>query len=256
MEVGAFTQYIDIAQLVLYLFWGFFFGLIIYLRKEDKREGYPLDSERAQDVKVQGFPAMPEPKRFDLPDGRTVYAPDPQQPQPVPNAQPSGPWLGAPLEPVGDPMLAGIGPGSYARRPDHPEVDGEGRPKIQPLRIATAYSLDGGDPDPRGMPVKGADGAIAGTVFDVWIDIEEPQIRYLEMELAGSAERVMLPFTMAVVRNRQGDVWVSSILASQFVNVPRLANPELITLNEEERVVAYYGGGTMYANARRQQALV
>ena len=83
MEVGAFTQYIDIAQLVLYLFWGFFFGLIIYLRKEDKREGYPLDSERAQDVKVQGFPSMPEPKRFDLPDGRTVYAPDPQQPQPV-----------------------------------------------------------------------------------------------------------------------------------------------------------------------------
>ncbi|MEE4185889.1 MAG: photosynthetic reaction center subunit H [Gammaproteobacteria bacterium] len=257
MEVGSITGYIDVAQLVLYLFWAFFFGLIIYLRREDKREGYPLDSERSQDVTVQGFPSMPRPKRFDLADGRTVYAPNPQQPQPVANAQPSAPWLGAPLEPVGDPMLAGIGPGSYAQRPNHPEVDGEGRPKIQPLRVLTQYSLDNGDPDPRGMPVKGADGAIAGTVADAWIDIEEPQIRYLEVELKDTpAEHVLLPFALAVVRNRQRDVWVASILGSQFVNVPRIANPDVVTLQEEELVVAYYGAGQLYANAKRAQPLV
>ena len=31
MESGAITQYVDVAQLVLYLFWIFFFGLVIYL---------------------------------------------------------------------------------------------------------------------------------------------------------------------------------------------------------------------------------
>lgn len=55
------TRYIDVAQLVLYAFWVFFFGLVYYLRREDKREGYPLESDRAN-ITVQGWPPMPEPK--------------------------------------------------------------------------------------------------------------------------------------------------------------------------------------------------
>ena len=35
MPKGAITQYIDVAQVVLYVFWVFFFGLIFYLRRED-----------------------------------------------------------------------------------------------------------------------------------------------------------------------------------------------------------------------------
>jgi uncharacterized protein with PQ loop repeat len=31
MQTGAITQYVDVAQLVLYMFWIFFFGLIYYL---------------------------------------------------------------------------------------------------------------------------------------------------------------------------------------------------------------------------------
>ena len=37
MENGAITQYIDVAQVVLYLFWVFFFGLVAYLTIEGKR---------------------------------------------------------------------------------------------------------------------------------------------------------------------------------------------------------------------------
>lgn len=55
------TEYIDLAQLVLYAFWVFFFGLIVWLRKEDKREGYPLESDR-RNVKVVGWPPMPATK--------------------------------------------------------------------------------------------------------------------------------------------------------------------------------------------------
>lgn len=53
---------IDFAQIVLYAFWIFFAGLIWYLRREDKREGYPLMSDR-RNVTVQGWPAIPPAKR-------------------------------------------------------------------------------------------------------------------------------------------------------------------------------------------------
>jgi photosynthetic reaction center H subunit len=53
------VEYIDFAQITVYLFWLFFAGLIIYLRREDKREGYPLESDR-KGVDVQGWPAVPE----------------------------------------------------------------------------------------------------------------------------------------------------------------------------------------------------
>jgi photosynthetic reaction center H subunit len=56
------TGRIDFAQLVLYAFWIFFAGLIWYLRREDKREGYPLVSDR-RNVTVQGWPAIPAPRR-------------------------------------------------------------------------------------------------------------------------------------------------------------------------------------------------
>ena len=58
-----FTPYIDITQLLLYVFWFAFFGLVLYLRREDKREGYPLTSNEPG-RKVQGFPAYPGKKEF------------------------------------------------------------------------------------------------------------------------------------------------------------------------------------------------
>jgi photosynthetic reaction center H subunit len=48
MGTGAITQYIDVAQLVLYLFWIFFAGLIYYLRRENQREGYPMETDGGQ----------------------------------------------------------------------------------------------------------------------------------------------------------------------------------------------------------------
>lgn len=45
---AALTTNMDVAQLTIWAFWFFFAGLIIYLRREDKREGYPLDSDRTE----------------------------------------------------------------------------------------------------------------------------------------------------------------------------------------------------------------
>ena len=46
MGTGAITSYIDVAQLTLYVFWFFFFALVYWIRREDKREGYPVESLR------------------------------------------------------------------------------------------------------------------------------------------------------------------------------------------------------------------
>ena len=61
--MGDITSYIDLAQVCLYLFFAFFIGLVLYLRREDKREGYPLLSDRSGHVRVQGYPTIPRPMR-------------------------------------------------------------------------------------------------------------------------------------------------------------------------------------------------
>jgi photosynthetic reaction center H subunit len=54
-------HYIDGAQIALYAFWFFFIGLIIYLRREDKREGYPLESPQGP---REGWPTVPPTKTY------------------------------------------------------------------------------------------------------------------------------------------------------------------------------------------------
>ena len=66
MQPGA---YMDLAQVTLYVFWIFFACLIFYLRREDKREGYPLDSTASGGGVVHGFPRMPDPKNYLLRTG-------------------------------------------------------------------------------------------------------------------------------------------------------------------------------------------
>jgi photosynthetic reaction center H subunit len=256
MHTGAITQYIDVAQLVLYAFWIFFAGLVIYIRREDKREGYPLESERSPYVKVQGFPAMPEPKTFLAPHGGSVQKPDYRRDERPLKAQPAAMWLGAPLEPTGNPMLDGMGPGAYAERADEPDLTLEGAVKIVPLRVDPAYGISTFDVDPRGQEVVGGDGYVAGKVSDVWVDRTEPQVRYLEVLVKSNGRRVLVPYGFAKIDVRGRCVRVRSILASQFAAVPGTASPDRVTLREEDQISAYYGGGTLYATPSRAEPFV
>jgi len=254
----AFTRDIDLPQIVFTIFALFFVGLVVYLRREDKREGYPLVSEYPDRVTVEGFPRTPAPKTFLLPHGGTEQAPR-DRPEPPHRALAAAqPWFGAPLEPTDDPMLDGIGPAAYANRADTPERTYEGETRMAPLRVATAFFLEPTDPDPRGMTVIGADNAAAGVVKDVWIDRTEPSIRYLEVALAGSEETVLLPasFANAILGGRRQEVTVSAITAAQFAKVPRLKNPDQVTMLEEDRITAYYAGGYMFATPLRREPLI
>jgi photosynthetic reaction center H subunit len=253
MEKGSIVGSIDTAQVVLYVFWVFFAGLIFYLRREDKREGYPLVSDRRGGVSVVGFPSPPSPKIFHLGHGHAdVMAPAPRAERPLDNVRPVAPWPGAPIEPIGDPMLDAVGPGSYALRSDTPDLTVDGLVKIVPMRVAPTFFVCNGDPDPRGMPVIAADRQVAGTIRDVWIDKSEVMIRYYEVEIPGG-KHVLLPANFSRVDRNRGEVRVESIFADQFANVPTTKSADQITLLEEDKVCAYYGGGTLYASPKRAE---
>lgn len=258
---------IDLVEILFTLFWIFFAFLIMYLHRENKREGYPLDSDRTDRsggrVMVHGFPRTPDPKTYHLLDGRSVTVPrkDPDQ---APPAVPAGRYPGAPLAPTGEPLGARIGPGSWSDRDDVPDHTLHGEDRIVPMRVAEEFVVTQPDnllgfkrpkTDPRGYPVLGADGEEAGTVADLWVDLCEPMISYFEVALnSGEGRHVLLPIGFSRVTSNS--IKVASINADQFAGVPATASPDRITRLEEDKVCAYYAGGTLYATEERQEPLL
>ena len=246
------TPGLDVAMVVFYAFVLFFLALVIYLRREDRREGYPLEDEFTGRLETPGGPFLTAlPKVFHLPFGRgTVTAPT-QGREPVAiAAQRTDRFAGAPYAPTGNPLVDGVGPASWADRAKHPDLDFEGHPRIVPLGSAPGFWLDRRDPDPRGRKVLGCDGRVAGTVADVWIDHADRLLRYLAVDLAGG-EQVLVPMGMANVRRDK--VVVDAITAAQFADAPRAPLGGTITFYEEERTLAYFGGGYLYATRDRQE---
>ena len=253
MEFGAITRYVDLAQILLYLFWLFFAGLIYYLVREGHREGYPMDTDGLS-REVQGWP-IPEPKIFKTVHG-DVVVPDLSRSEPAYHAADTYASPGSPIEPRGNPLLAGVGAGAWSNRADVPDMMHAGGVKIVPLRVATAYSISPNDTDPRGLQVLGGDYQPGGKVVDLWLDQAEMLFRYLEVETptANGLRRVLLPVPFARIGTK--NVQVNSIFGSQFAGVPALKHPDQVTLLEEERVSAYYGAGTLYAEPKRGEPLI
>jgi len=166
-------------------------------------------------------------------------------------------WNGSPLVPTGNPMVDGVGPAAYANRADVPDLTAHGEAKIVPMRVAPSFSIAAGDPDPRGLPVKACDGVVAGTIADLWVDRSEPQIRYYEVTLAANGARRLLP--AALVQWPHFGLWgndhviVKAITAAQFADVPTTKRDDRITLLEEDKIMAYYAGGHLYATPDRAE---
>lgn len=288
--VGIITEGIDWALVILYAFWLFFAGLVFYLRREDRREGYPLvdditgRQERASPIWI------PDPKKFVTASGDVYYAPRIGEKEPPVNAVAANPFPGSPIIPVGDKLSSGVGPAAYAMRADKPDLAADGEVKLAPMRCLPHHSIAEDDADPRGMEVVGADGLPAGVVADLWVDRTEMMVRYVEVRLdpsitrtAPAAERVeaaavaadaetgdvavavvaepatavrdtvLLPMVVATLAPTYGQVATSTILASQFAGVPRTKDPESVTLLEEEKIMAYFVGGNLYATPSREE---
>ena len=253
------TEHIDLALIALYAFWAFFAGLLWYLHRENKREGYPLVSDRTNGrFEVVGLPVPPPPKTYRLPHGGTVMLPSGKVDTRDLALRQTASFFGAPFEPTGDPLAAGVGPGSWVPRADIADQTIDGAPKIVPLRTAADFYLAEGDPDPRGWPVVGGDHGVAGTVTDVWIDRSEYLARYYELELpaASGGRRVLVPANFAKLDKSRGRIFVRALYADQFAGVPATKAPDQVTLLEEDKIVGYFGGGLLYAHPSRTESLL
>jgi photosynthetic reaction center H subunit len=258
MEAASLHTTFDLAQIALYLFWIFFAGLIYYLQREAQREGFPLevDSPGAGRFEAKSLLFYPPPKTFHLPDGTTRQLPDGVADTRPIAGTPTSRLSGAPLEPNNaNPLADGIGPGAWAERAEKPDMTTHLTPRIVPMRVATSYATASRDPDPRGLPVVGCDGATGGTVVDVWVDRSEHVARYLEVETNGK-RRILLPMTFSVMKSSPNRFHVEAITGAQFEGVPATAKPDSVTLREEDRICGYFGAGTLYATPDRAEPLI
>jgi photosynthetic reaction center H subunit len=257
MPYGTEGYGFDLTEILCYLFVLFFFSIILYLRREDHREGYPLEEDTTGRLENDASGIFyGAPKTFRMADGHVITKPDSVRDTRELAAKRTAVWPGAPLEPVGNPLGQGIGPGAYQLRSTEPDRTLHGDAKIVPLRVATGYGVVRGDPKLIGYTVKGVDGAMAGTVSDIWVDTAESLIRYLEVALADGSRTVILPMMMTAVSKAKKAVQTDSITAAQFAGVPALSNPDQISLREEDVICGYYGGGYMYATPVRAEPLV
>jgi photosynthetic reaction center H subunit len=242
----------DLASLSLWLFYGFFALLIIYIQRENMREGYPLEDDDGNVAANQGLFPVPDDKTFKLAHGRgEVTVPSGQNPERKDIAvRKTAAGNGFPFEPTGDPMIDGVGPASWAPRRDVPELDGKGHPKIIPMAATEHFHVSAGR-DPRGLPVQGGDLEIVGSIVDMWIDEPEQLVRYLEIKLDpawGEGTR-LVPMTLCKIKSDR--VKIHSIFGKHFNNVPKTASPRQVTLLEEDKISGYYGGGKLYASQDR-----
>ena len=248
---------IDLVEILFTLFWLFFAVLIMYLHRESKREGYPLLSSRNDGVVVRGFPDLPPPKTYKPAHGEAVTVPRTVDEYEL-KAKPAGAGFGSPFVPTGDPLVDGVGPAAWSERAETPDLTLHGKPRIVPMRSQPAWHVDDRDPDPRGMDVIAADGEKVGSITDVWVDIPEPMIVYLEVALDASigSGQILVPFHWANVNKSAGQIEVDALLSAQFANVPRLATPDTITLREEDKLMGYFGGGGLLAEPSRSEPLL
>ena len=276
MQVGAFTQYIDVAQVALYVFWLFFVLLVLYLNRESRREGFPL----RHDPRDRGAPSsehkVPAVKTYTLLDGETVQIPNGRtDDHRTIAARALGNWPGAPLVPTGNPMLDGVGPASWAERADKPDtMASTGEPRIVPmsqLHEEEAY-VSARSTDPRGLQVRACDGVVVGTVTDILLDRMEFLTRYFQVTLH-SGRNVLLPMMYMTLKTRQNapatgtlaermesargkEVRVASLNSAQFEHVPVTASASVVTMLEEEKIQAYYGGAHLYGSPQRTESFI
>lgn len=246
----------DVAELTFWAFFLFFIGLLVYLRREERREGYPLEDEVTGRVDTPGgVLSGATPKTFKMPFGRgTVSTPTKGREKVDIAGKRTFASPGAPYYPTGNPLVDGVGPAAWADRAKHTDLDGEGRNRIVPIGMAEHIAVHARDADPRGMTVIAADGAVAGTVSDLWVDRAEHVVRYLEVDTGST--KVLAPMGMSKVKGKARQVVIDAINAADFAGVPQPVTPGQVTFYEEERIVAYFGGGYLYANRARQEPIL
>ena len=275
MEVGYITQYIDVAQLALYIFWLFFVFLVLYLNKESRREGFPVRYHENDKGAPNTEYKTPAPKTYHLLNGEEVQLPSGKNDDHRElNATPLAPWPGAPLVPNGDAMIDGLGSAAWAERADHPDMTNEGDPRIVQLSTLPTdeFFIAKLSSNPIGMNVRACDGQIVGKVTDIMLDRMEMLSRYYQVVL-NSGKTILLPMMYMTLRRsadapeegslserlidgRAKEMRVASLNSAQFENIPVCADNAVVTLLEEDKIQAYFGGAHVFGSPQRTESFI
>lgn len=241
------TRYVDGPQIAFWLFLLAFIAVVIYLRRLDKREGYPMQASPFDETPSLGFPPPLEPKTFLLNEGGTTVAPHDYPQGPI-SAEPLHRFAGTPLVPIGNPLLAGVGPGAWVMRSNEPMLTEQGELMLQPLRLLDDWSMSSEDADPRGMAVFDCRWRRIGTVGDVWIDrsTKTPRLFELMLDAPLATGPVLVPLYHTVIDEKTREMRITALEAHQFADVPRPVRDDRITAREDERVNAYYAAGEFW----------
>jgi photosynthetic reaction center H subunit len=244
MAPGSITDHIDLTESALVIFFLGFFATVWYLRRLDKREGYPMKASPFDDKPLLGYPVPPDPVTYKMHEGGETVAPHLDR-DPPSAAIPLYRFDGTPLTPTGNPLLSCLGPGAWVLRRDEPMRTEKGEVMLKPLRELEEWSVARTDADPRGMTVFDRGWREIGTVYDIWVDRSIKILRLLEVELKpglGPA-RVLVPIFHTHIREREREVRVTALDSRQFADVPLPARDGELTAREDDRLNAYYAAG-------------
>lgn len=238
------TQYIDLPQAAFWVFFLLFVGMCLYLRRNDKREGYPMYASPFTPQRLLGFPLPPPPHTYLLNEGGTTDTPHLYE-QAGPRGTPFRKFDGTPYTPSGNPLTACLGPGAWVMRRDEPMQTEKHEPVLKPLRELEDWWIDEDETDPRGMTVFDWRWHPVGRVHDIWVDRAIRIMRLLEVELHDGS-RVLVPIYHTNINERTREIHVTSLHAHQFHGIPMPARDNLITAREDERLNAYFAAGRFY----------
>ncbi|MEL7153871.1 MAG: PRC-barrel domain-containing protein, partial [Pseudomonadota bacterium] len=129
-------------------------------------------------------------------------------------------------------------------------LDGHGHAKIKPMAALEEFFVCGGR-DARGLPVQSHDGAVIGRISDMWVDVPEQLVRYLEIKLEDGSKRLA---PIQLVRIKKDRIAVHSLYEKHFDNIPQTKSSEEVTMLEEEKICAYWCGGKLYADRDRLES--
>ena len=97
-------------------------------------------------------------------------------------------------------------------------------------------------------------------MIDAWVDRSEVVIRYVEVELlnpVAARKTVLLPMNFLAINARKRQIRTRFITGAQFANwCRRCKEATTVTILEEEKIMAYYGGGSFYARPGRTEPLL
>ena len=241
------TQHIDLPQLAFWLFFLAFVAICWFLRKNDKREGYPLVASPFVGGAMLGAPDPGTPLTYVLNEGGTTSTPHdyPQAPAAV---LPLYRFDGTPFRPTAELLGTSLGPGAWVMRKDEPMLTEGGELLLQPLRLCHEWSVSRGEANPRGMAVFDCRWRPVGIVADVWIDRGIRIIRHLEVELREQlgGGRVLVPIYHTTIAEAAREIRVTALSGPEFRAIPMPAAPDRITAREEDRLNAYFAAGRFY----------